>query len=240
MNKANKSARARTAVDVICATKLLVSMSSKRYHEKKEKTWKWQGELTLYNEKLRNETFDNINYCNYNIKITKCESKLTKRGHGHKERRCLFKKNVVGTVFRGCSCGIPYTDGIPCHHMVAVVKLSRIEGLTATESMPIWWSTVCWCNQYPANTTVTCNFDMDMLRTFPEDAAMRYHCPPYTAPRKAGHHKIGKRIKNSLKGKKKIKSIVSTQEAQLDAMDGEREISTALAAPRKGKMRSTD
>jgi hypothetical protein len=36
MNRANKAARDRFAVDVVCATKLLLSMSSKRYHKKKE------------------------------------------------------------------------------------------------------------------------------------------------------------------------------------------------------------
>jgi hypothetical protein len=28
-----------------------------------------------------------------------------------------------------------YTDGVPCHHMVAVVKSSRIEGLTASNAI---------------------------------------------------------------------------------------------------------
>ncbi len=46
MNRANKAARDRTAVDVVCATKLLLSLSAKRYHEKKEMAWKWQGHLT--------------------------------------------------------------------------------------------------------------------------------------------------------------------------------------------------
>jgi hypothetical protein len=44
-------------------------------------------------------------------------------------------------TFGGCSGGGPYTDGIPCHHMVAVVKSSRIEGLTATNSILVWWTT---------------------------------------------------------------------------------------------------
>jgi hypothetical protein len=65
----------------------------------------------------------------------------------------FLKKTDEGSVFGGCSCcGIPYTDRIPCHHMVAVVKSSRIEGLTATNSMSVWWSTECWCKQYPADT----------------------------------------------------------------------------------------
>jgi hypothetical protein len=93
--------------------------------------------------------------------------------------------------------------------MVAVVKSSRIEGLTATNSMPVWWTTECWHNQYPADTNETCHFDMDTLRETPEDAAMRY-CPPYAAPRKAGRPKNNKRMKSPLEGKKKRKSTGST------------------------------
>jgi hypothetical protein len=36
MNQANKAARDRTVVDVVCATKLLLSLSAKRYQETKE------------------------------------------------------------------------------------------------------------------------------------------------------------------------------------------------------------
>ncbi len=50
MNQANKAAQVRTAVGVVCATKLLLSMSTKRYHETKEMAWKWQGRLTPYGE----------------------------------------------------------------------------------------------------------------------------------------------------------------------------------------------
>jgi hypothetical protein len=46
MNQANKAARDRTAVDVICATKLLLSLSAKRYHKKKKMALKRQGHLT--------------------------------------------------------------------------------------------------------------------------------------------------------------------------------------------------
>jgi hypothetical protein len=86
---------------------------------------------------------------------------------------------------------------------------------------------------------VVCNFDMDMLRTFPEDSAIRY-CQPYAAARKAGHPKFDKRIKSPLEGKKKRKSIVSTQESQLEAMDGDRKMSAAPVAPRRGKRRTPD
>ncbi len=62
MDRASKAARDRTAVDVVCATKLLLSMSAKRYHEKKQMAWKWQGHLTPYSEALQDAVFENINF----------------------------------------------------------------------------------------------------------------------------------------------------------------------------------
>jgi hypothetical protein len=73
MNRANKAARDRTAVDVVCATKLLMSLSSKRYHEKKEMAWKWQGHLTPYGEALQDAVFENISFQHYSINITEQE-----------------------------------------------------------------------------------------------------------------------------------------------------------------------
>jgi hypothetical protein len=144
-----------------------------------------------------------------------------RNGQGNNERDCLFLKEPNGgSMFGGCSCGGPYTDGIPFHHMVAVVKSSVIEGLTATNSMPVWWTTECWPNQYPADTNETCCFDMDTLRSTPEDAAMRY-CPPYAAPRKAGCPKNNKCMKSPLEGKKKRKSTGSTRDAMVNDNEGE-------------------
>jgi hypothetical protein len=109
------------------------------------------------------------------------------------------------SVFGGCSCGFPYTVGMPCHHIVAVVKSSRIEGLTASNAIPYWWSTECWRNQFPVDTTITCDFDMEVIRaTTPEERTMRY-CPPYAAAGKTGCPKIDKQGKSSLDVKNKRK-----------------------------------
>ncbi len=83
--------------------------------------------------------------------------------------------------------------------------------------MPVWWTTECWRNQYPADTNETCHFDMDTLRSTPEDADMRY-CLPYAAPRKAGRPKNNKHMKSPLGGKKKRKSTGS--EAMVDDNEG--------------------
>ncbi len=129
MNRAKKAARDRTSVDVVCATKLLLSLSVKRYHKKKKMAWKWQGRLTPCGETLRDAAFENINFPNYSINITEEETmwdcRVMRNGKRHTKRNCFFLKEPnEESTFGGCSCSIPYTDGIPCHHMVAVVKLS--------------------------------------------------------------------------------------------------------------------
>ena len=62
MNKANNPARARTAVDAVCSTHLLVQMCSMRYQAKKEEAWKWEDTLTPYGIKLRDAAVEDINY----------------------------------------------------------------------------------------------------------------------------------------------------------------------------------
>jgi hypothetical protein len=214
-------------VDVVCATKLLLSLSAKRYHEKKEMAWKWQGHLTPYGETLQDAAFENINFRHYSINITEEETmwgcRVMRNGQGHTKNNYFFLKEPNGgSALGGCSCGIPYTDGIPCHHMVTVVKSSRIEGLTATNSMHVWWTMECWCNQYPPDTHETCHFDMDTLRLTPEDAAIRYRLP-YAAPRKVGHPKNNKHMMSPLEGKRKRKSTGSTCEAMVDNNEEEKE-----------------
>jgi hypothetical protein len=62
MNWANKSARARTAVDVVSSTKLLLKLFASRYQVKKEEAWKWEEALTPYGTKLRDAAFETINF----------------------------------------------------------------------------------------------------------------------------------------------------------------------------------
>ena len=89
---------------------------------------------------------------------------MTRVGKGNSERICFFLKELEQeSVLGGFSSGFPYIDGVPCHHMVAVVKSSRIEGLTASNAMPYWWMTECWRTQFPVDTNVTCYFDMEAI-----------------------------------------------------------------------------
>jgi len=69
------------------------------------------------------------------------------------KNQCWFPKSYDenGSLFGGCSCGYPFTSGLPCHHMIAVVQSNRIVGLNETNVMPIWWHTSHWRKQREMN-----------------------------------------------------------------------------------------
>ncbi len=69
MNWADKAVCARTAVDVVSSTRLLLKLSASRYQEKKEEVWKWEEALTPYGTKLRDAAFETINFRHYRINI---------------------------------------------------------------------------------------------------------------------------------------------------------------------------
>ena len=88
-----------------------------------------RGSYSLW-YRLRDAAFEIINFRHYRINIDnlydRYECSVKRVGKGLKERTCYFMKELImGSLFGGCSCGIPFfMDGIPCHHMVAVVKSS--------------------------------------------------------------------------------------------------------------------
>ena len=117
---------------------------------------------------------------------------------------------IMDSVFGGCTCGAPNVNGIPCHHMISVVKSSRVEGLTATNAMPSWWSTKTRRNQYSQEAKCA-SINMSTLTTnHTADQSWRY-CPPYIAPQKSGRPKIAKRFKSPLEQMKQKKEKVSVQ-----------------------------
>jgi hypothetical protein len=87
-----------------------------------------RGSYSLW-YKLRDVAFETINFRHYRINIDnlddRYECSVKRVGKGLKGRTCYFMKELIsGSLFSGCSCGIPFTDGIPYHHMVALVKSS--------------------------------------------------------------------------------------------------------------------
>ena len=109
-----------------------------------------------------------------------------------------------------CTCGVPKMDGVPCRHVVAVVKSGRAQGdLNMINIMPYWWTTHCWREQFPKYAVRRCSFDMVYLKEkYTADKPIPYY-PDFAAPRKRGRQKNNACLKSPIKvaiaGKKKRK-----------------------------------
>ncbi len=131
--------------------------------------WEWSEPLTPHGKKLCDEAFSGVNFWEFKIYVTNqntfWECNVAKHERLHLELTCtLLQEEEEGLVFGGCTCGVPNKDGVPCQHMVAVVKASRIEGLTPINCMPQWWMTLHWQKQYPSHSVMSCDFNMTTLR----------------------------------------------------------------------------
>jgi hypothetical protein len=157
--------------------------------------------LTPHGKKLNEDAFKDVNHHEYKIHINALGNQwhcCVQRVSSTNQYQCYFKaEEEEGSAFVGCSCGRPKTHGIPCVHMVAVVKSCRIDRLNPINAMPPWWMTAFWHKQYPQGADVICNFDIQMLKNALHDTTWRY-CPPYTAPNKAGCPKKNKRLKSAI------------------------------------------
>ena len=106
----------------------------------------------------------------------------------------LPKEERLGSRFGTCTCGKPAKDGIPCQHMVVLVK--SFHGLTRIGIMPYWFTTAHWRAQYPENLYCRTDFSMKSVQAMsnPEDD-IRF-CPSWSVAKKKGRPKKNKRIKS--------------------------------------------
>ncbi len=51
--------------------------------------------------------------------------------------------------FGSFTCCFPTKEGIPCDHMVAIVKQEAVPNITRVELMPFWYTRAQWQLQYP-------------------------------------------------------------------------------------------
>ncbi len=127
MNRANMAVQERTAVDVVNSTILLLKLESAQFNKNKSKVWEWSEPLTPHGKKLCDDTFSGVNFWEYKIYVTNrdtfWECNVAKHGRLNLESTYTFlQEEEKGSVFGGCTCGVPNKDEVPCQHMVAVVK----------------------------------------------------------------------------------------------------------------------
>ena len=169
MNRANKIVREKTAVDVLNAAILLLQMEGNRFHQWKEKAWGRELPLTPKGMEHMEMVFKDVNVCEY--RLTTHEdmfwhyatiSKNTEKMREYHVR--LPKESYNGSYFGKCTCGVTSKEGIPCRHMVVLVKSSVIPTLTQTNIMPHFWSTAHWQMQYPLDLDCNTKMTIQMVK----------------------------------------------------------------------------
>ena len=94
-------------------------------------------------------------------------------------------------------------------------KCGRIEGLTADNALPAWWTTAVWQEQYPKNSGVLMDFDIRSMKINQNGDTNLRCCPNLAESKKSGRPKSNKRKKSFLEENKKKsqkrKVIVSSE-----------------------------
>jgi hypothetical protein len=194
MNRANMSIRQKTAVDALNAKINLIKMDSVRYDKFKNEAWVRTLLLTPRGMIEMEETFKDVDQRQYQMDLSEVDgghvAQVSKTTVGSKVFTVFIPTaETLGSCFGSCTCGIPAIDGLPCRHMVVVEKSNVIGGLTRVMIMPFWWTTEQWCNQFPKDSTMRCDVNMNSIKKkFAPDNTLRY-CPAWAAPGKKGRPK---------------------------------------------------
>ena len=105
MNNVNKSVRARTAVDPVNSSMLLLQKENDRFLSHMEEAYNWKEELTPHGLKLQDEIFKKVEYCDYSIAIVNGIERVTctVAQIGRVSRECYFLVvPIMDSVFGGC------------------------------------------------------------------------------------------------------------------------------------------
>jgi hypothetical protein len=141
MNHANDSIQRQTAIDILNAALLLIKKESEQFERTKSDAWKkevWRKEkpLTPREMTVMKDIFEKCNTSLFRIHVsentTDHTATICKKSLPQKEYSVVIPKEgqIQGSRFGTCTCGYPKKEGIPCDHMVAIVKVGAIAMLT--------------------------------------------------------------------------------------------------------------
>jgi hypothetical protein len=159
------------------------------------------------------EAFKDVNQREYRMDVSEVPdghvAKVSKTTANAKQFVVFIpKEETLGSRFGSCTCGIPATEGIPCRHMVALAKSNVILGLTRVQTMPLWWTTAQWRNQFPIDSTMRSDISMNGIKKLHgRDELVRY-CPVWSAAAKKGRpkkHERGKTVMDHIEESTKKK-----------------------------------
>jgi hypothetical protein len=136
MNRANEEIHQRMAVDILNAALILPRMEGNRYEKSRvQQEGKHLLPLTPKGmDLMEEEAFKPINPAMYKFHLAEMENHhaatVSKKSASKREYTVIIPRDdKIGSGFGMCTCGYPKKEGIPCKHMVALVKLGAINRL---------------------------------------------------------------------------------------------------------------
>ncbi len=74
------------------------------------------------------------------------------------------EEDTIGSRFGVCSSGGLKVMGMPCEHMIAVLKSGKVVGLNENNFKPPWWMIGQMRLQYPIETALKVDIDITALK----------------------------------------------------------------------------
>ena len=233
MNNANKRMRVRSGIDLVNATILLLAMESERYDRQRTCAMNCATVLTPKGNALRSAVLENLKEFDddFGVAVKKEESQYNVCVRGKKtgvhELDIVSEPDSYGVYENSCTCGTVEKDGVPCVHVMALVKSKALPFLTPTNVIPYYWTTQQWRAQFDEtneavnSATITREY---LTMKYKPDESLRY-MPDFVAKRKRGRPKKTERIKSALEKalakKKKVKKKRPSEEDLLGPDDVE-------------------
>ena len=199
MNRANDDVRKRTAVDVLNAAIIILKKEGLRFvrgQTDAHKANRFSGSaLTPQGMSIMEDVFARCDPSIYRIQVTEHPDLslfvVSKIAASTREYVVKIPREAQehGSRFGSCTCGFPNKEGIPCDHMVAIVKAGKIPNMSRVSLMPFWYTREQWKLQFPKEFVYRADMTWDNIRKSDRmDERMKY-CPSWVAPKKKGRPK---------------------------------------------------
>jgi hypothetical protein len=203
MNRANDEARGKSAVDPLNAALVILKKEGNRFlrgQSDAHKLSKFSNSiLTPKGKAIMDEIFAKCDPSIYRMQMTDLPDYykfiMSKNSSAKREYIVHLPKttSVHGSKFGSCTCGFSTKEGVPCDHMVAIVKKGAIPNITRVELMPLWYTRAQWQLQYPKDMVYNMDVTWSKIKKSAAPDILMKYCPSWIAAKKKGRPKSNAR-----------------------------------------------
>jgi hypothetical protein len=94
-----------------------------------------------------------------------------------------------GSKFESCTCGFSNKEGVPCDHVVAIVKQGAGTNITRVELLPLWYTRAQWQLQYLKDMVYNMEVTWSKIKKSAAPDILMKYCPSWVAAKKKGRPK---------------------------------------------------